>query len=316
MSGSFLQSRLWSAFKGAFGWKPYAFSFEGLSLNVLLRPIAKIFSLAYIPYAPIPGDKLEELSRTVKRRLPKTCIFIRYDLPWYTQTEGEWKDAPKRFKKASLDIQPPSSVILDISRPLEEIQKGFKERVRRNIKTAEKKGVTVTCHGAEKLPLWYDLYKETAERDRISIHPYIYYQKQFDLAKEQKRIDVRLYLASDESDVIAGIITFFDGNEATYLYGASANRKRDTMPAYALQWKAIQDAKEAGCLEYDFFGIPPVDDPAHPMHGLYLFKTGWGGTIIHRGGAWDYPCHPLMYQLYCLAEKVRKYYYKTFKKKH
>jgi lipid II:glycine glycyltransferase (peptidoglycan interpeptide bridge formation enzyme) len=88
------------------------------------------------------------------------------------------------------------------------------------------------------------------------------------------------------------------------------------MPAYALQWRAIQDAKTAGCLEYDFFGIPPVDDPNHPMYGLYRFKTGWGGTIIHRPGCWDFSCRPHLYRMYRLAEAARKWYYKTFKKKH
>ena len=314
MSGTFLQSNLWTLFKGSFGWEPYSFHYEGKLVNVLLRHFGKFFSLAYIPYAPIEQDKLEEISAYLKTLLPKGCVFIRYDLPWYVAQEGEWPDAPKSFHKAIMDIQPPSSVILNISRPLEEILKGTKDRVRRNIKTAEKKGVTISCHGGEKLQVWYDLYKETSDRDRISIHPLSYYQKLFELASNQKRFDVRLYLASVENDAIAGIITMFDGKEATYLYGASASRKRDTMPAYALQWRAIQDAKEAGCLEYDFFGIPPVDDPSHPMHGLYLFKTGWGGTIIHRPGCWDYPCRPVLYKLSRLYESARKWYYKKFKK--
>ena len=214
-----------------------------------------------------------------------------------------------------MDIQPPSSVILNISRPLEEIRKGFKERARRNIKTAEKKGVTITCHGVEKISVWYKLLKETSERDRISTHPEVYYRKLFELAKNQKRLDVRLYMASVEGDEIGGIITLFDGTEATYLYGATSNRKRETMPAYALQWKAIQDAKAAGCLEYDFFGIPPASDPKHPMYGLYCFKTGFGGSIVHRPGCWDYPCRPVLYRGARLIEAVRRWYYKSFKKR-
>lgn len=316
MSGAFLQSNLWTLFKGSFGWEPYSFHFEGKLVNVLLRHFGKIFSLAYIPYAPIEQDRLEEVANYLKTLLPKGCVFIRCDLPWYVQEEGKWADAPEAFYKASLDIQPPSSVILNISRPVEDILKGMKERARRNIKTAEKKGVTVTCHGIEKLSVWYNLYKETSERDRISIHPESYYRRLFELASNQKRLDVRLYMASVEGDEIAGIITLFDGAEATYLYGASCSRRRETMPAYALQWRAIQDAKAAGCLEYDFFGIPPVDDPNHPMYGLYRFKTGWGGAIIHRPGCWDFPCRPHLYRLYRLAEAARKWYYKTFKKKH
>ena len=300
--------------KGSFGWEPYTFHYDGKVVNVLLRYFFKFFPLAYVPYAPVESDRLEEFSKKLEEELPKRCILIRYDLPWYVEQEGQWPDAPKSFRKAAMDIQPPSSVILNISRPLDEILKGTKDRVRRNIKTAEKKGVVVTCHGAEKLQVWYDLYKETSARDKISIHPLNYYQKLFELAANQKRFDVRLYLASVDNDVIAGIITLFDGREATYLYGASASRKRETMPSYALQWRAIQDAKDAGCLEYDFFGIPPVNDPNHPMYGLYQFKTGWGGAIIHRSGAWDYPCRPVLYKLSRLYESVRKWYYKKFKK--
>jgi lipid II:glycine glycyltransferase (peptidoglycan interpeptide bridge formation enzyme) len=98
----------------------------------------------------------------------------------------------------------------------------------------------------------------------------------------------------------------FRGKEATYLYGASSNIKRNLMAPYALQWKAIQDAQSSGCIVYDLFGIPPNEDPDHPMAGLYRFKTGFGGSIIHRPGSWDYPCKPLLYTLFKRAEHLRK----------
>jgi lipid II:glycine glycyltransferase (peptidoglycan interpeptide bridge formation enzyme) len=78
------------------------------------------------------------------------------------------------------------------------------------------------------------------------------------------------------------------------------------MAPYALQWKAMEDARAAGCLEYDLFGIPPRDDPNHPMAGLYRFKTGFGGTIIHRNGSWDYPYRPVVKSLFEAAEGLRK----------
>jgi lipid II:glycine glycyltransferase (peptidoglycan interpeptide bridge formation enzyme) len=54
------------------------------------------------------------------------------------------------------------------------------------------------------------------------------------------------------------------------------------------------------------FGIPPDEDPDHPMAGLYRFKTGFGGKIIHRPGSWDYPCKPILYALFRQAERLRK----------
>ena len=123
-----------------------------------------------------------------------------------------------------------------------------------------------------------------------------------------------LYLAEHEGDVLAGIVTLFRGKEAVYLYGASSDRKRNLMAPYALQLKAMEDAKAYGCSEYDLFGIPPNEDPSHPMAGLYRFKTGFGGRIIHRPGSLDYPCRPLIYHLFRAAETLRKTL-RTIKKK-
>jgi len=197
----------------------------------------------------------------------------------------------------------------------------MKPKWRYNIGLAEKKCVIVrtACKGC--LDSFYRIYRETAERDRISIHSKTYYAALFEEA-EKHGIDVRLYIASHEDEDIAGIITLFRGTEAVYLYGASVNHKRNLMAPYALQWKAIQDAKAAGCLFYDFYGIPPKppeEEPNHPMAGLYRFKTGFigeggsktgsntaGGKIVRRPGCYDYPCRVPAAALYKAAEKIRK----------
>ena len=115
-----------------------------------------------------------------------------------------------------------------------------------------------------------------------------------------------LYTAEHENDVLAAIIVLYRGKHATYLYGASSNNKRNLMAPYALQWRVMQDAKIYGCTQYDLFGIPPDENPDHPMAGLYRFKTGFGGKIIHRPGSWDYPYKPLLYFLFSTAERLRK----------
>ena len=130
-------------------------------------------------------------------------------------------------------------------------------------------------------------------------------------SKEDPRVN--LYIAYSEEDALSAIITLFTKTEAIYLYGASSNIKRNFMSTYLLQWQAILDAKEYGSLHYDFYGIPPENDPHHPMYGLYLFKTGFGGKIIHRPGSFDIPLSPL-YNLYELAENARSFYHKRIKK--
>jgi lipid II:glycine glycyltransferase (peptidoglycan interpeptide bridge formation enzyme) len=156
------------------------------------------------------------------------------------------------------------------------------------------------------LDTFYALFRETAKRDGISIHSIGYYQILFAHCAEYPGQELRLYVAEHEEKILAATIVLFRKGMATYLYGASSNEHRELMASYALQWKAMKDAKAAGCTHYDLFGIPPNADPDHPMAGLYRFKTGFGGTIIHRSGSWDFTYKPLARRLFTVAEALRK----------
>lgn len=336
-----LQSGFWGEFKApraesGQGWEPMAFSYEwkgrSLTLLVLVRRLLKFIPMAYIPFGPeLTGgegssaedrEHLWELGEALITELPLGTFFVRFDLQGRRHESKKWL-RESGLQKAPVDIQPPDTVLLDLERSLEEIRRAMHKKWRYNINLAGKKGVTVTTASRDKLSLWYELYRQTGERDKIALHRESYYRRLFDLAaahaieggvQGKDYPDLRLYLAYHEGDLLAGIITSFYGNRATYLYGASSNLKRNLMPAYALQWEAIKAAKEKGCTEYDFFGIPPADDPEHPMHGLYRFKTNFGGVIVHYWGCWDRVYGKLFYQIYRLAESGRQWYFKKFRK--
>jgi lipid II:glycine glycyltransferase (peptidoglycan interpeptide bridge formation enzyme) len=194
-----------------------------------------------------------------------------------------------------------------------EIKAQMKPKWRYNANLAIKKGVMVSRTGMEKIGVFYELLKETAVRDGISIHNFDYYKALFDFDwYDGVKPDIRLYLAEHEGDLLAGIITLLRGREAFYLYGASSGIKRNLMAPYTLQLKAMEDAKLSGCLEYDLYGIPPNKDPDHPMAGLYRFKTGFGGSIIKRAGCWDYPYRTFDYRFFRFADYFRRKLKKFF----
>ena len=309
---SFLQTLYWAAVKSDFGWTPFYFLLDGKSFIVLVRKIGNSFSIAYTPFAPSEKyqDNLEKISLCLKKHLPANTLFVRYDLPCKSG------NVPAPVLKKAEDIQPASTVIINLTKSKDDILSEMKSKTRYNIRLAEKKEVIVKSCGIEMLDEWYVIYQETALRDKIALHPLVYYRRVFELAqKKEYKVDIRLYMAESEGENIAGIVTCFYNKKATYLYGASRNTGREKMPAYALQWKAICDAIDAGCVEYDMFGIPPDDDPSHPMHGLYRFKTGFGGEIIHRSGCYDFVLNKFLYKCYSLAESARRYYFKKFKKR-
>jgi lipid II:glycine glycyltransferase (peptidoglycan interpeptide bridge formation enzyme) len=330
-------------------------------VSVLVRSFGKgpvRFSLAYIPMQlTFPGipteirlrsiqnntlfDKIDvftalhtEFASAIKQYLPANILCVRYDPP-YDFSECENRDffvnsvksyvfaERKNLAKTDVDIQPPDTVLLDITKSEEDMLAAMRNKWRYNIHYAEKHGVTVKAYHAgntgfdKALDTFYALDEATSRRDGNAIHAKSYYKDLLELSAKEKVTDaplVTLYMASNEGDDIAAIITLFSKREAVYLFGASGNAKRNLMPAYLLQWTAIRDAKTYGSPVYDFYGMPPTADEHHPMYGLYLFKTGFGGRIVHRAGSFDVPVSG-MYKLYTKAEKIRAFYHKKIVKK-
>ena len=342
----FLQTKFWVSFKAMHDWTPYFF--EGTaskddkiikySVSILVRKLNDFVSIAYIPLGielseeaqkQIPYNMseylflLQDTARELKKLLPKSVFCIRFDPPIEFFTNEERTDYLKLYKKADekiclkkspTDVQPPDTVLLPLDKTEDKLLSAMKPKWRYNIRLAEKKGVTVRAAGAESIDSFYKVFMETAARDRIAVHGKDYYKSLLELPSDGSHVKTTLYIAEHEGDTLAGIITLFTDTEAVYLYGASSDNKRNLMPAYLLQWTAIQDAKKFGSKVYDFYGIPPTDDEHHPMHGLYRFKTGFGGTVVHRAGSIDMPVKPFFYMIYIALEKMRAFYFKKVRK--
>ena len=277
--------------------------------------------LAYIPYGPETepseinqGAFLEELSEMLKSYLPKHCISLRYDLNWESHwcreedfdAEGNWLGLPRKefqeiklnygtcnhnLRKANTNILPANTIVLDLTQDETTLLNRMKPKPRYNIRLALRKGVDVRSVGIEGLETWYDLYTETALRNGLYLNDIHYFRNVFasKMDCQDSSVNVKLMIAYYDDVPLAAMFLVLSAHRATYLYGASSSMMRNVMPTYALQWKAIQIAKENNCCEYDMFGIGPKDDDSNPLSGLSKFKLGFGGECFSRMGCWDYP---------------------------
>ncbi|WP_164816233.1 lipid II:glycine glycyltransferase FemX, partial [Clostridium perfringens] len=97
---------------------------------------------------------------------------------------------------------------------------------------------------------------------------------------------------------LSGSIYLYYGNKAWYLYGASENILRDTMPNFAMQWSMICDSIDLGCDVYDFRGVSGDLNPDNPLYGLYKFKKGFNGNFVEFIGEFDIVVDNGIYTLY------------------
>lgn len=279
---------------------------------------------------------LNETGLALKPYLPSNTICVRFD-PAVEFTSPDLRDDfnmglklvsfadALKVRKTKVDIQPPDSTRVWLKGTEEEILGSMKNKWRYNINLAARKGVQIEkitgndIKLSEKLDIFYELYRITSERDGIAIHAKSYYEDLLlssakELSEKSDIPVISLYLAKHEEDYLGAIITLFCKDEAVYLYGCSSNVKRNLMPNFLLQWTAMKDAKEFGSPYYDLYGMPPTDDENHPMHGLYLFKTGFGGQNFHRMGSVDVRLKPV-YRIATAGENLRAFWHKKVLKK-
>ncbi|MBI4300149.1 MAG: peptidoglycan bridge formation glycyltransferase FemA/FemB family protein [Chloroflexi bacterium] len=305
--GHLLQSFAWGVLKSRFGWQAerilHSQGGRITAAQVLYRK-TPIGSFAYIPRGPVAdlddrgvlSDLLADVHRQARR---KGAIFLRIEPdradPGLLPALG--------FQASGQSTQPRATVVVDLRPDLEQVQAQQHPKTRYNTRLATRKGVQVREAGLDDLPVFYSLLETTSARDRFAIHSYAYYQAALTLLGE----NARFFLATFQGEPLAGIIVAAFGEDATYLYGASGNAHRNLMPNHLLQWQAMCWAKRRGCARYDLWGIPEVAPDEKPqdaeaedkgMAGLYRFKRGFGGQVLHYAGGYDYVYSPPRYILW------------------
>lgn len=301
---------------------------------VLIQALDSEYSIAYVPYGPEvepaqenQGAFIEELSEILRSYLPKKCVVIRYDLNWQSHWDsednydeiGRWIGPPERsfqefrlnyntnnrkLRRANSDILPSNTVFLNLRQDEHTLLSRMRPKTRYNIHLAHRRGVRVRRVGMNDLPIWYELYRQTALRNGLYLNDIEYFRTVLAARADDTSspAEVEMLLAELNGQPLASMFLVLSEHRGTYLYGASSSAERNCMPTYALQWEAIKIAKDSGCTEYDMFGVAPSADPSHPMYGLYKFKMGFGGEIYHQMGCWDYPLDDKMYTLLQASE--------------
>lgn len=311
------QSYEWGELKATTDWEPIRFLvLDGTEIRGALAILKRSLPLPgkcifYAPRGPVCDiedyetmDFIWQTARQLARE--HGAIFLKID-PDITADRQEFVKylrsrgfvhygTGKNFE----GIQPRFVFRLKLDKPLEEIMADFKSKTRYNVRYAQRKGVEIVdnCTKAD-LKQFYEILKVTAERDNFMIRSYEYFENIWDILVENDL--AKLFMARFRGEYIAGTLAMKFGNKTWYIYGASANKHRNKMPNYLLQWHMIEWAHKSGCDIYDFRGVSGDLSEDNPLYGLYRFKVGFGGDFTEFIGEYDLVFSKLYYQLWIKA---------------
>jgi lipid II:glycine glycyltransferase (peptidoglycan interpeptide bridge formation enzyme) len=158
--------------------------------------------------------------------------------------------------------------VLDLRPDLDTLFRSFhKSCVQRKIHRAEREQLSYEeGFSAHLLNKFYHLQILTRRRHGFPPQPRAWFRNLIQCLGQK----VSIRVASKDGQPVASILTFFHKTSLVYKYGCSDARFHNLGGTLLVFWKAIQDGKRLGALEYDL-GRSELDNP-----GLVTFKENWG----------------------------------------
>ena len=314
-----LQLSAWGALKADFGWQPVRVALcDGDQIvagaQILLRRLPlRLGHLAYIPYGPLVdwdnAPQVEALLAALDRVARAHRAFCLKIEPGLGLDNLDL--AAYGFRASPQTVQPPRTVVLDISDDDDAILKRMNQGTRRNIRKSDRFEVAIREGTLADVECFNAILAETSTRGEFGVHTPAYYRRAHELFVPGGR--AALLMGSYDGQDLAGVMVFVLGTWAWYFYGASSNRERQRMASYGVQWAAIQWAKQQGAHHYDMYGVPDADletleagfqTRSDDLWGVYRFKRGWGGELVRSIGAWDRVYNHLIYKAYTSLQNM------------
>jgi peptidoglycan pentaglycine glycine transferase (the first glycine) len=315
--GSYLQTSAWAEVKAPNGWTPLRFmgtcpvplgegdpgaggdgpareAAFGAQL-LLRRPRVFPWAFAYSPRGPVMqewnGDTVPAFTAGMRKclaawpgRVSHVRIEPEIELDGPDDEDGALRHALRQSGwRPGAAIQPPRTRQVDLRVDEAALWSGLRKKWRQYVNKARKGGIRVVDAPVERLPEFYEIYRETAARAGFVIRTYESYLAVWDAFARLGM--ARLLMAeTSEGEGLATLFVLRVGDKVVEPYGGMTARGADARANYLLKWEAIRSSREAGAVSYDMWGI------SHG--GIEHFKAGFGGREIRYVGAWDLVLDP------------------------
>lgn len=306
-SSGFLQGPAWAKFKKHISCEVLKKSSATWSYSGFVES-GQLSKRLYCPLGPIAKDKkplklaLDSLRHEAKKR---HLDFVRVEPALDGLTAEDLKKMG--LKHAHRDEQPPHTVVNDVSKSIDDIEKELSQTARRYARKCDKAGITYSVsYEPTDIKYFIEMIHDVSERTGMKPHDDLHFQQIASTLFPDK--SAGLLFAELNGTRIASIIFYSDGTTMSYAHAANFTKYRKYSPAIGLGLYALKFAHDQGCRWFDWYGVAPANDDGNPRwkswKGFTQFKLSYGGERVDRLGTWELPINKRRYLIYRLALRV------------
>jgi lipid II:glycine glycyltransferase (peptidoglycan interpeptide bridge formation enzyme) len=266
------------------------------------------WGFAYAPRGPVGRDwstvSVEAFAETCRRHLRGEAGRISH-LRIDPEIEADGPLDPDGALRRSLrtagfrpsaPIQPNATRIIDLTADEDALWGDLRKKWRQYVNKARSSGIVVVDAEGDRLPEFYRIYRETADRAGFLIRTEQTYREVWD-AYRPHGLARLLFAQTADGEPVATLFLVRCGPRVVEPYGGMTASGGDSRANYLLKWEAIRSSREQGATSYDLWGLA--------TGGIAHFKTGFGGREVRYIGAWDLVLDPLGRQVYQSAQRAR-----------
>ena len=183
------------------------------------------------------------------------------------------------FIKNKFIVSPFQTFLLDLRCPINEIWNGFKKNARWSIKKGQKLNVDIA--EATRWEAWeafHYLHVEHAKVHGYPVKSLEFMQGLFEILYPKNM--VKLFIATYERTMVAGMLFLICQDTMVYYSGASDSKYSRLLANDLLMWHAIQWGKEHNIRTLNLEDTYPKK--SSNLYGIHKFKEKWGGQLTKR----------------------------------
>lgn len=249
------------------------------ALQLLRKPLVAGTSTLYAPRGPALENlnDLADVAEAVRRAARGLDLSVKIEPPAPLEEDATLPELIGPWKRAEAQ-QPEHTILAKLDGTEDELFAGLHSMARRNVRAAQKAGVTAGRDG--DFEAFWQIFTATNERSKLGAFPRAYYETMLREAGAYGG-EAYLVLARHEGRALAGGFFIGMGGQTNYLYGGSVRDDRsgegdqprkDAKAPDAFYWNAMLDARARGYTAFDFWGIPRELDESKHSFGVYKMK--------------------------------------------